>query len=139
MALPGSGQLSLGDIAGELGLSLSNLSLRDMSDTAGFSTPDAVSDFYGYSAGGGVTYTYYATWALDDPCYYNYLDIVYGSDGKYYVDSGGYTLMYDYSPGTTWYEYLYYEPFFDANVYNRWTIDTTSTTLSDDGLALTGC
>lgn len=136
MALPGSGQISLGDIAGELGISLSSVSLRSMSSTAGFSTPDYVSDFYGYS---NLTFTYYANWALDDPCYYNYLDIVYGSDGKYYVDSGGQTLMYDYSPGSTWYEYLYYEPLFDANVYNRWTIDSTSTTLSDDGLALTGC
>lgn len=136
MALPGSGQLSLGDIAGELGVSLSNVSLRDMSSTAGFSTPDAVSEFHGYS---GVTYSYYANWALDDPCFYNYLDLVYGSDGKYYVDSGGYTLMYDYSPGTTWYEFLYFDKFFDANVYNRWTIDSTSTTLSDDGLALSPC
>ena len=49
MALPGSGQISLGDIAGELGVSLSNVSLRSMSSTAGFSTPDSVSDFYGYS------------------------------------------------------------------------------------------
>lgn len=134
MALPSSGTLRFSAIQGET--SSGTASLRAMSAIAGFSTPDAVSEFYGY---GTVTYTYYATWALDDPCFYNYLDIVYGSDGKYYVDSGGYTLMYDYSPGTTWYEFLYYDPGFDANVYNRWTIDSTSTTLSDDGLALTGC
>lgn len=53
MALPSSGQLSLSAIAGELGVSLSNVSLRSMSATAGFSTPDAVSEFYGYS---NVTY-----------------------------------------------------------------------------------
>ena len=138
MALPSSGQLSLGDIAGELGVD-PPLSLRSMSNTAGFSTPDAVSEFYGYSAGGGVTYTYYATWALDDPCNYDYYDIYTGSDGKYYVDFGSYVLMNDFAPGSTWYEFLYYEKFFDANVYNRWTIDTTSATLSDDGLALSSC
>lgn len=136
MALPSSGQLSLGDIAGELGVSLSSVSLRSMSSTAGFSTPDAVTDFYGY---GTVTYTYYATWALDDPCNYDYYDIYYGSDGAYYVDNGGYQLMYGFAPGTTWHEYLYYEPLFPGNVYNRWTIDSTSTTLSDDGLAISPC
>jgi len=50
MALPGSGPLSLGDIAGELGVALSNVSLRNMSSTAGKSTPDSISEFYGYSA-----------------------------------------------------------------------------------------
>ena len=79
MALPSSGQLSLSAIAGELGVTLSNVSLRSMSSTAGKSTPDAVSEFYGYS---NVTYTYYGTWALNDPCDYTYYDIVYGSDGK---------------------------------------------------------
>lgn len=50
MALPSSGQLSLSDIATELSVSLSNVSLRSMSNTAGFSSPDAVSEFYGYSS-----------------------------------------------------------------------------------------
>jgi hypothetical protein len=50
MALPSSGQLSLGDIAGELGVALSNVSLRNMSSTAGKSTPDSMAEFYGYSA-----------------------------------------------------------------------------------------
>lgn len=136
MALPSSGQLSLSAIAGELGVSLSNVSLRSMSSTAGFSTPDSVSEFYGYSY---VTYTYYGTWAKGDPCGYEYLDIVYGSDSKYYVDSGGYTLMYDYSPGVTWYEFLYFEPGFGANVYQTWEINTTSTTLTDNGLSLSYC
>ena len=139
MALPGSGPLSIGEIRDEqvnYGGFSSTFSLRQLSSNAGFTTPDSVSEFYGYSA---LTFTYYANWLLDDPCYYNYLDIVYGSDGKYYVDSGGYTLMYDYSPGTTWYEFLYYDPWFAANVYNRWTIDGTSTTFTDDGLALSSC
>ena len=52
MALPTSGPLSFSAIANELGISLSNVSLRGMSNSAGFSTPDAVSEFYGYSGGG---------------------------------------------------------------------------------------
>jgi hypothetical protein len=70
MALPSSGQLSLGDIAGELGSS-TPYSLRDMSDAAGFSSPDSVSDFYGYSAG-GVLIEFYITNASGGPydsCY----------------------------------------------------------------------
>lgn len=54
MTLPSSGELSLGDIATELGDSAPN-SLGEMSDTAGFTAPDAVSDFYGYTHGGGAT------------------------------------------------------------------------------------
>jgi hypothetical protein len=52
MALPSSGPLSFSAIANELGTSLSNVSLRGMSNSAGFSTPDSVSEFYGYSGGG---------------------------------------------------------------------------------------
>lgn len=50
MALQSSGQISLSDIANEQGVGLSNVSLRSMSNTAGFSIPDAISEFYGYSA-----------------------------------------------------------------------------------------
>jgi hypothetical protein len=57
MALPSSGQLSLNDIRIELGLSQSNISLGGMSDTAGFIAPDAISDFYGYSAASVPTVT----------------------------------------------------------------------------------
>ena len=49
MALPSSGQLSLNDIRVELGLAQSNVSLGSMSNSVGFTDPDAVSDFYGYS------------------------------------------------------------------------------------------
>jgi len=63
MALPSTGQLSLNDINIELGNSSgTEANLRNMSSTAGFSIPDSVSEFYGYSAGmtinyGSVTYT----------------------------------------------------------------------------------
>ena len=50
MTLPLSGPLSLNDIRVELGASSTNVSLGTMSDTAGFTAPDKVSDFYGFSA-----------------------------------------------------------------------------------------
>jgi hypothetical protein len=139
MALPGSGPLSLGQIRDEqvtYGGFSSTYSLRQLSSNAGKTTPDSVSEFYGYSA---LTFTYYATWALDDPCDYNYLDIVLGSDGKYYIDSGGYTLVYDYSPASSWYEYLYYEPLFPANIYKEWVINAASTVFADGGNIASGC
>ena len=50
MAVPSSGQLrEYADIGVELGVAQSNVSLRGMSAIAGFSTPDAMSEFYGYS------------------------------------------------------------------------------------------
>lgn len=69
MALPLSGQLSMSDIAGELGI-VGQLSLGYMSVQAGFSTPDAISDFYGYSA---VTVTdVYVRSNLNSGSYYVY-------------------------------------------------------------------
>jgi len=50
MGLPSSGTLSINDIRLELGASATNQSLGAFSDTAGFAAPDAVSDFYGFSA-----------------------------------------------------------------------------------------
>lgn len=51
MALPTSGPLSFLDIATEINGD-PPYSLRSMSNSAGFSTPDSVSEFYGYSGGG---------------------------------------------------------------------------------------
>lgn len=51
MALPSSGPLSFLDIATEINGD-PPYSLRSMSDFAGFSTPDSVSEFYGYTNGG---------------------------------------------------------------------------------------
>jgi|FLOH01.1.fsa_nt_gi hypothetical protein len=51
MALPSSGPISGSQIATELGLFPStNISLRGLSSTASFSSPDSYSEFYGYSA-----------------------------------------------------------------------------------------
>jgi len=46
--LPPSGPLSINDIRVELGQAQANSSLRALSNLAGFSTPDAISEFYGY-------------------------------------------------------------------------------------------
>ena len=46
MALPSSGPLSINDIRNQLGVLTG--SLRALSSLAGFSTPDKISDFYGY-------------------------------------------------------------------------------------------
>jgi hypothetical protein len=52
MPIKSSGQLSLrNDIRPEFGASTSNISLRNLSSRAGFSTPDAMSEFYGFSFG----------------------------------------------------------------------------------------
>lgn len=135
MALPSSGPLSFSAIAGELGVSLSNVSLRNMSATAGFSTPDAVSEFYGYSA---LTYDYLGNWATDDPCINNYIPIFLGSNGIYYAYYNNfYYQMFQLT--NIWFEYLYYEPAFGANVYQQWEIDNTSTVLTDLGLYLSEC
>lgn len=56
MALPTTGPLSLNDIRIEIGASSTNVSLGGMSDTAGFSAPDAITDFYGFSSGLNVIY-----------------------------------------------------------------------------------
>jgi len=49
MPLPTTGPLSFNQIRTELGISQSNSSLRSMSSQAGKSTPDAVSEFRGFS------------------------------------------------------------------------------------------
>ena len=50
MAIKSSGQLSLrDDIRPEFGAATTNVSLRNLSASAGFTTPDAMSEFYGYS------------------------------------------------------------------------------------------
>lgn len=50
MALPSSGQISISQIRDELIGNGSSYSLRQLSAWAGKSTPDAMSEFYGYSA-----------------------------------------------------------------------------------------
>tara|TARA_B100000780_G_scaffold28156_1_gene17857 strand:- start:359 stop:1141 length:783 start_codon:yes stop_codon:yes gene_type:complete len=58
MALPTSGPISGSQIAAEVGVSSTNISLGGMADSASFASPDAYSDFYGFS---GLTFTSFQT------------------------------------------------------------------------------
>jgi hypothetical protein len=60
MTLPASGQISGSQIATELGVSATNISLAGMADTASFLSPDAYSDFYSYN---GNTWSSFKTTA----------------------------------------------------------------------------
>ena len=70
MTLPLSGPLSLSAIATELG-TITPYSLRSMSSTAGFTTPDTVSEFYGYSAA-PTTVTLYIDISVNNFSTYGY-------------------------------------------------------------------
>ena len=50
MALQSSGAISINDIRVELGQSQGNNSLRALSSLAGYTTPDSMSEFYGFSS-----------------------------------------------------------------------------------------
>lgn len=67
MALPSSGAISISQIQTEIG---GSYSLRALSAAAGFATPDAMSEFYGYSA----SYTVYINAYVPDyvGCYQYY-------------------------------------------------------------------
>ena len=58
MGLPASGPISSSQIGDYLGLS-SPYSLRTMSSTAGFSTPDSASEFYNYQTQSDYNEYYY--------------------------------------------------------------------------------
>lgn len=93
MSLPPSGPLSFNDIASELGIGTTPLSLRSMSALAGFSTPDAVSEFYGYPP--VTTVTLYININIDNYSTYGYqgdnnswqiLDVTAGSTEVFYLE-----------------------------------------------------
>lgn len=71
MALQSSGQISISDIQTEL--SNTSGSLRTLSAAAGKSTPDAMSEFYGYSSFSTVPVTSNLVYAIqaDDPASYS--------------------------------------------------------------------
>ena len=82
MALPSSGALSMRDIADELGINPNtSLTLAGMSGTAGFSDPDSMSEFYGYSS---VTGAFEAGFSLYSP--FSACNITTGSYVTYYHD-----------------------------------------------------
>jgi hypothetical protein len=131
MTLVSSGQISIDDIRNEIGTS--DGSLRALSSLAGKSTPDSLSEFYSYNA-----YTYIGTYGAYGPCSYDYWDIYQRANGVYYRWTGvSYYPMYDYAD--LWYEYLYYDFFFDGNVYAEYEINSTSTVLTYNGDTFSPC
>lgn len=56
MALQSSGAISINDIRVELGQAQANSSLRTLSSLASKSSPDAMSEFYGFSAATAYTF-----------------------------------------------------------------------------------
>jgi len=106
MALQSSGEISIGDIRTEIGSSSG--SLRTLSAAAGKSTPDAISEFYGYShvtltsfsssinsnfagvCSESITTTYYHDGSFTYP---DVGDTVYSNNsGSSYLSSGYYKL-----------------------------------------------
>jgi hypothetical protein len=82
MPLPTSGPISINMIRTELGTQRADL--RFLSNLAGFSTPDSMSEFYGYSAC-PPSGTYSSQYCSGCNLIYVYHD---GSCGFYTVDSG---------------------------------------------------
>ena len=105
MSLPSSGQLSINDIRVELGQAQANSSLRSLSNIAGFSAPDAISEFYGYGAYNtfAIIETPYANSgeACADPSEDNLTLYFEGSGGTPACPALGVTLYTDSSLTTT--------------------------------------
>lgn len=121
MALPSSGQLGFGQIATELyGSTGSNRSLRDMSANVGFSTPDAVSEFYGYSKPVNEIDLYWAATTT----YYGIRDyyriITHSGQPTDTTITVTLDLSATYNPGTV---YIYYS----KNSTSTWTLVYSST------------
>jgi hypothetical protein len=135
MALPSSGQISIDNIRDEL--QTSNGSLGDLSDLAGFSRPDAMSDFYNYSAYQLI----YAGLSAGDPCnsaiYTIYQNV---GDSLYYAsDDFGSTYSLAYSISSYYFIYDYYDSFFDAYVYQQYETNAASSTFNYIGNQLSFC
>ena len=97
MALQSSGAISLSDIKTELGSSANDF--RSLHAAAGFSTPDSISEFYGYSAAPTLTAVITGVGAFPDPgdaCGVNtqdgsqtlYYD-TFAENGRFYANSDG--------------------------------------------------
>jgi hypothetical protein len=117
MALQGSGAISISQIRTELGSG--SYSLRTLSAAAGKSTPDAMSEFYGYSA--GPTYTFYGSGYGFEPCNGSY-QLYEGSDGNWYRSfNGGAT--YILRTSDLYLEYGYYDSEWEEFIYIGYQLD----------------
>ena len=82
MPLPSSGNsISISQIRNELIANGSSYSLRQLSAWAGKSTPDAMSEFYGYSAAVSVDITAYMPSYMGCANYYTFAATSSGSSG----------------------------------------------------------
>ena len=98
MPLPSSGPISGSQIANELSVAATNISLGGMADSASFSAPDAYSDFYGYS-----NLTSYTGGAFQTGTKFicnSTLNVTYYHDGSGTIPTVGDTIYTD-SGGTT--------------------------------------
>ena len=94
MALPSSGTIKISQIRAELGTSSG--SLRYLSSLAGFSTPDRMSDFYGYGATATiyvVVYSDYGYIQANINGVYQSALYGYGNSATYTVNSGSTVLV----------------------------------------------
>lgn len=114
MAIPCSGPISMSMIHDAVGNG--SYSLRSLSAAVGFSTPDAMSEFYCYNP---VTYNYYTTLIQNDPCTSTFRDIYRRSDNNYfyYLDGSSYILATGY-----WYSYAYYDYYDMLYYYDQYYI-----------------
>ena len=107
MALPSSGEISIGDIRTEIGSSSG--SLRALSSAAGKSTPDAISEFHGYSH---VTLTSYTSSIPSSATLFNVCSqtptVTYYHDGSTTYPVTGDT-VYTNSNGSTYVSAGYYK------------------------------
>ena len=100
MALPASGPISGSQIGTELGVS-SPYSLHNMSLSASFSTPDAMSEFYGYStvyqlniSCDGTTSALACSLGMACTAYTNVITPVFGT---VFYSNNTLTTLYDFS------------------------------------------
>jgi len=106
MPVPSSGPLSLiSSIANELGINSGEVSLSYVSVIAGKSSPHAMSEFYGYSA--GPTYTFYDNGYSFEPCEGSY-QLYEGSDGNWYKSFDG-GASYTLATGEIYFTFGYFD------------------------------
>ena len=86
MPLQSSGEISIDDIRTEIGTT--DGSLRSLSNTAGKSTPDAMSEFYGYSHSSVSSATYYFSSTAQSSCISTNGVTVYWSGSGDALDQG---------------------------------------------------
>ena len=130
MALPSSGPLSISEIRNEEvnnGGFASTYSLRQLSANAGKSSPDSISEFYGYSAAPGAVYLYFnASGIPNDGTSFN---IYYMDPNGNYTSLG--TLSYGSNVSTTLNPSLITPPNFSGYVVVQYAVGAVNWAFSN--------